>query len=449
MTCNQCGQPAEGALCRPCERAQRAGDEYESVTDGGSTTAGEDTAEVIQGRLGWEGGDVSTANPQNLTPHPKNTEIYGDTEAVDDLDEPFKQSVAEKGVLEPLVVTNGKEIISGHRRWLAAKDAGVDSVPVRFSEFDSELAEREALIEFNRQREKTPGQIVNEFEEMLAVERERGRKSQGPNSSKNLLESEGDAKTRAAEKVNADVSGETLRKGAKVKDKAESDDEPEHVRKAAQEAWDGLQSGKKSFSKAYSDVKDAEREIESEPETETPELPDETYRAVVVDPPWPVKKIGRDERPDQGKYLDYPTMDLDDIRQLPVDEMAADDGAHLYLWSTQKHLPDAFEMLEAWGARFECLLTWVKPTGVAPFSWQYNTEHVLFARFGDGLKMQEMGQQVSFEAPVSSHSEKPDIFYERVKNATPGPRLEMFARDSRDGFDVWGDEVDGGDSDGS
>jgi len=169
----------------------------------------------------------------------------------------------------------------------------------------------------------------------------------------------------------------------------------------------------------------------------------------VVDPPWPVKKIGRDERPDQGKYLDYPTMDLDDIRQLPVDEMAADDGAHLYLWSTQKHLPDAFEMLEAWGARFECLLTWVKPTGVAPFSWQYNTEHVLFARFGDGLKMQEMGQQVSFEAPVSSHSEKPDIFYERVKNATPGPRLEMFARDSRDGFDVWGDEVDGGDSDGS
>ena len=49
----------------------------------------------------------------------------GDTEAVDDLDEPFKQSVAEKGVLEPLVVTNGKEIISGHRRWLAARDAGL------------------------------------------------------------------------------------------------------------------------------------------------------------------------------------------------------------------------------------------------------------------------------------------------------------------------------------
>jgi N6-adenosine-specific RNA methylase IME4 len=141
-------------------------------------------------------------------------------------------------------------------------------------------------------------------------------------------------------------------------------------------------------------------------------------------------------------------MDLDDIRQLPVDELAADDGAHIYLWSTQKHLPDAFEMLEDWGARFECLLTWVKPTGVAPFSWQYNTEHVLFARFGDGLQMNEMGQQISFEAPVSDHSQKPAVFYERVLSATPGPRLEMFAREPRDGFDVWGDEVAGGDGDG-
>jgi hypothetical protein len=52
------------------------------------------------------------------------------------------------------------------------------------------------------------GQIVNEFQEMLQIEKERGKESQGPNSSKNLLESEGDAKTRAAEKINADVSGE-------------------------------------------------------------------------------------------------------------------------------------------------------------------------------------------------------------------------------------------------
>ena len=454
MTCERCGSPSNGRLCASCERMDRVerNHEHQKRSDGGVQS--DDAAEVIQGRLGWESGDISEADPSNLKPHPKNAEIYGDTDDVDDLDATFKESVAEKGVLEPLVITNGKEIISGHRRWLAARDAGLDEVPVRYSEFDNELAEREALIEFNRQREKTPGQIVNEFEEMLAVERERAKereeelgRNHGKDPSGNVSK-RGAARDKAAEKVNADVSGRTLEKGKTVKDKAEDDDEPEEVREAAREAWDGLQSGEESFNSAYTSVKDAEREVEQEPETETPDLPDETYRAVVIDPPWPVEKIGREERPDQGKYLDYPTMEIEDIQELPVDELAADDGAHVYLWATHKHLPDAFEMLDAWGARFECLLTWDKPTGVAPFSWQYNTEHVLFARFGDGLQMDEMGQQVSFDAPVSDHSEKPDVFYDRVRNASPGPRLEMFARDGRDGFDVWGDEVDGGDSDG-
>ena len=229
-----------------------------------------DNAEVIQGRLGWESGDVSEANPDNLRPHPKNTEIYGDTDDADDLDETFKESVAEKGVLEPLVITQGKEIISGHRRWLAAKEAGLRSVPVRYSEFDNELAEREALIEFNRQREKTPGQIVNEFEEMLAVERERAKERQShgetapgkekENAVGNVSQSDSPerAREKAAEKVNADVSGRTLEKGKKVKDKAESDDEPEEVQEAAREAWDGLQSGEESFNSAYQAVKDAE-----------------------------------------------------------------------------------------------------------------------------------------------------------------------------------------------
>ena len=413
------------------------------------------SAEVIQGRLGWEGGDVSEASVSELDPHPKNQELYGDTTELDDT---FVDSIRQKGVLEPLVITQDKRVISGHRRLRAAQEVGVDNVPVRVSEFDSELAEREALIEFNRQREKTPGQIVNEFEEMLAIERGRARERKEANLKEgdeqprrgnvSTSDEEGKARDKAAEKVNADVSGRTLEKGKTVKDKAESDDEPEEVREAAREAWDGLQSGEESFNGAYTKVKEAEREVEQEPETETPELPEETYRALVIDPPWPVEKIGREERPDQGKYLDYPTMDLEDIRDLPVDELAADDGAHVYLWATHKHLPDAFEMLDAWGARFECLLTWNKPTGVAPFSWQYNTEHVLFARFGDGLQMEEMGQQVSFDAPVTKHSEKPDVFYDRVRNASPGPRLEMFARTARNGFEVWGDEVGGGVVDG-
>ena len=120
------------------------------------------------------------------------------------------------------MITQGKEIISGHRRWLAAKEAGLRSVPVRYSEFDNELAEREALIEFNRQREKTPGQIVNEYEEMRDIEEERGKEnmSQG-GSGERVRNVSKPLEERAAEKVGADVSGRTLEKGRKVKDKAE------------------------------------------------------------------------------------------------------------------------------------------------------------------------------------------------------------------------------------
>jgi len=225
-------------------------------------------AEVIQGRLGWEPGDVSEANPMNLRPHPKNEEVYGDTDDSDDLDNVFKGSIAEKGVLEPLVITQGKQIVSGHRRWLAAKDAGLDTVPVRFAEFDSELAEREALIEFNRQREKTLAQIVNEFEEMFEIEqaraKERTRAEGNQNTGQEMFPDSqtGQARDKAAEKVNADVSGRTLEKGLDVKKKAQDGNE------TAQREWDKLQEDKTSFHRAKKNVEKAEaqRQIEEQRE---------------------------------------------------------------------------------------------------------------------------------------------------------------------------------------
>jgi len=134
------------------------------------------------------------------------------------------------------------------------------------------------VIEFNRQREKTPGQIVNEFEEMLAIEKARAKERQSEyhgnqheGTSGNVSNSAGSeegktARESAAEKINADVSGRTLEKGKKVKDKATSDDEPETVRETAQEAWEKLESGDETFSTAYDEVKQAEREHEEEQE---------------------------------------------------------------------------------------------------------------------------------------------------------------------------------------
>lgn len=174
--------------------------------------------------------------------------------------------------------------------------------------------------------------------------------------------------------------------------------------------------------------------------TITPPLPQGRYHCIVIDPPWPIEKIDRDVRPNQSHYLDYPVMSLEDIAALPVGSLAYDEGCHLYLWVTQKYLPSGLELLAAWGFHYQCVMTWIKPTGITPYSWMYNTEHVLFATTG-GLRLQQYGLKLAFEAPVIGHSVKPDVFYERVALASPGPRLEMFARRPRDGFEVWGNEV--------
>jgi N6-adenosine-specific RNA methylase IME4 len=179
----------------------------------------------------------------------------------------------------------------------------------------------------------------------------------------------------------------------------------------------------------------------------TPPLPSGRYRCIAIDPPWPMAKITRRVRPKQtfrdGQMddgLDYRTMTIEQIAVLPIPNLAEPDGCHVYLWTTQRFLPDAFSILEGWGVQYQCLMTWVKNVGPTPFSWMYDTEHVLFGRIGS-LDVIEKGLRLSFQAPVTKHSAKPDAFYTKVIAASPGPRLEMFARQPHDGFEPWGDEV--------
>lgn len=186
-------------------------------------------------------------------------------------------------------------------------------------------------------------------------------------------------------------------------------------------------------------IQQTERE-ETQGNVLTPIKADRKYHAIVIDPPWPVQKIVREVRPNQDRFA-YRTMTLDEIAKLPVADLADDEGCHVYLWVTHKFMPAGLALFEQWGVKYQCQMTWVKPTGMTPFSWMYDTEHVLFGRIGS-LKLEKMGLKLSFQAPVTKHSEKPDVFYERVCEASPQPRLEMFARKAREGFTVWGDEVE-------
>lgn len=183
----------------------------------------------------------------------------------------------------------------------------------------------------------------------------------------------------------------------------------------------------------------ANRQAPPAPGLDTPPLPDGRYRCIVIDPPWPMDRIVRRVRPAQTAALAYPTWTLEQIANLPIADLVDPAGCHIYLWVTHRFMPAGLDLLGGWGARYECALTWVKPGGPTPFSWQYNTEHALFARAGDGLELDRNGLKLSIDAPATGHSRKPAEFYDRVREASPGPRLDMFdAGREVDGFEAWG-----------
>jgi len=134
-------------------------------------------------------------------------------------------------------------------------------------------------------------------------------------------------------------------------------------------------------------------------------------------------------------------MSIEAIRNFPIKRVLAENGCHVYLWTTHRFLPDAFIILREWGVNYECLLTWVKNVGFTPYSWMYSTEHVLFGRVGD-LQVKQKGTRVDFTGKVREHSRKPDEFYDLVCKMSPGPRIDLFSREKHDGFDQYGLEIE-------
>jgi N6-adenosine-specific RNA methylase IME4 len=160
------------------------------------------------------------------------------------------------------------------------------------------------------------------------------------------------------------------------------------------------------------------------------------YTTLVVDPPW---QYTHDFI--RGSAFDhYDPMSLDELAEL---ELPAADAAHLYLWVTNSHLLEGHSLLDAWGFEYRTMLTWVKPQIGMGLYWRSVTEHVLFATRGR-LETQRNDLRNCFEASRGRHSEKPDLFYELVEQASPGPYVDLFARRLRPGWAAWGNQIEQG-----
>lgn len=175
------------------------------------------------------------------------------------------------------------------------------------------------------------------------------------------------------------------------------------------------------------------------------------YKCIIVDPPWNQGKTGkRKSRPNQNTSLDYSTMSMEELIDLPINDWASE-NCFLWLWATNSKdkstkkpiLKMAFDLLENWGFVFYTMITWNKKTGPCPFGpYQITTEYVLFAYKGKAkFDKASLGKlQTIFTASPSAHSVKPKLFYDQIAKYFDGPRLDVFARQVREGYDGWGDE---------
>ena len=188
--------------------------------------------------------------------------------------------------------------------------------------------------------------------------------------------------------------------------------------------------------KSYKDVVKKEQ-IQNLKEKEVKEITDK-YDVIVIDPAWQMEKIEREVAPNQIGF-DYPTMSDEEIKDF---KLPAADNCHVFLWTTHKHLPLAFEVFKSWNVKYVLTMVWMKNGGFQPFDLpQYNNEFILYGRIGTPVFTETKSFFTCFKADRKGHSVKPEEFYETLRRVTSGKRIDIFNRRKIEGFDTYGNEA--------
>ena len=176
-------------------------------------------------------------------------------------------------------------------------------------------------------------------------------------------------------------------------------------------------------------------------------FPNKKYQIIYADPPWSFNFQKRNGLSDEAKGRLYPTMRGHDIVDLPVSAIAAD-NAVLFLWVMNSELPLALDVIKGWGFTYKTVaFTWVKTTVNGKYcfgggNWtRSNPELCLLATKGKPKRISASVRELVV-SERRQHSRKPDEIRQAIVELVGDlPRIELFARNKAEGWDVWGNEV--------
>jgi N6-adenosine-specific RNA methylase IME4 len=171
------------------------------------------------------------------------------------------------------------------------------------------------------------------------------------------------------------------------------------------------------------------------------------YRTIVADPPWQITmKMGAGGRRARATEVPYSMLSIDEIKALPVADLAADE-AHLWLWATRRLFREgeAAAVVRAWGFEPVGEIIWgLRNPGMGGFNGNGHEPVLIASRGGLPFPKNELPAGVAFWRQLYAHgkvhSAKPEGFLDLVERVSPAPRLEMFARRARFGWDYYGDQ---------
>jgi N6-adenosine-specific RNA methylase IME4 len=346
-------------------------------------------------------------------------------------------SIADVGLLQPVVVTPAKQLIAGARRLLAVKRLGWTEVPVfiahnledAFAALRAERDENTCRKDFLITERVAVGERLEALEAWAAKLRQREGGRRGGQACGKLPQASDPGRTRDRVGEAVGLSGRTYEKAKAVVEAAKVS--PQRYGKLRD---DMDRTGRVSGVYRRLKTLEAATQLEAEP----PPLPEGPFRVIVADPPWQYEK--RPQDPSQRGACPYPPMTTEAICNLPVAGLANADSI-LWLWTTNAFLRDALRVLDAWKFQEKTLLTWVKER-MGTGDWlRGQTEHCLLAARGKPVHTLTKQSTVLY-GPLREHSQKPESFYQLVESLCPGSKLEMFARgEPRPGWSQWGNEV--------